>query len=141
MSSAHPRDTVSVSTHVLDTSVGRPAASVAVHLSARTGSTADWSKAGGSVTDADGRCTDLPPLPQGTTQVRLRFETGPYLHRTDPQAEEKQDASRTRDSAPATRDRDGFFPEVTVVFTVTPGEHHHVPLLLNPYGYSVYRGS
>jgi 5-hydroxyisourate hydrolase len=142
MSSAHPRDTASVSTHVLDTSIGRPAAGVAVRLSARPGSEQDWSERGGSVTDADGRCTDLPPLPQGTTQVRLVFATGPYLHRmADPQAEEKQDAPRTRDSASVERDSGGFFPEVTVDFTVTPGEHHHVPLLLNPFGYSVYRGS
>lgn len=142
MSSEHPRDTASVSTHILDTSIGRPAAGVAVHMSARTGSTADWSTAGGSVTDADGRCKDLPPLPQGTTQVRLTFATEPYFHRkADPQAEEKQDAPRTRDSASVERDSGGFFPEVTVAFTVTPGEHYHVPLLLNPFGYSVYRGS
>jgi 5-hydroxyisourate hydrolase len=142
MSSAHEPGTASVSTHILDTSVGRPAAGVAVRLSARTGPAADWNERGGSVTDADGRCKDLPELPRGTTHVRLCFETGPYLHRkADPQAEEKQDAPRTGDSAPATRDSGGFFPEVTVTFAVTPGEHHHVPLLLNPFGYSVYRGS
>ncbi len=122
MSSEHPRGTASVSTHILDTSIGRPAAGVTVHLSARAHSAADWSDRGGSVTDTDGRCTDLPALPQGSTQVRLAFETEPYFHRKE-------------------RDRGGFFPEVTIVFTVTPGEHHHVPLLLNPFGYSVYRGS
>ncbi|GAA3293775.1 hypothetical protein GCM10020295_16540 [Streptomyces cinereospinus] len=41
-----------------------------------------------------------------------------------------------RDSGPAV-----FFPEVAVTFAVVPGEHYHVPLLLNPFGYSVYRGS
>jgi 5-hydroxyisourate hydrolase-like protein (transthyretin family) len=34
-----------------------------------------------------------------------------------------------------------FFPEITVAFAAEPGEHYHVPLLLTPYGYSVYRGS
>lgn len=136
MSSAHPRGTASVSTHVLDTSVGRPAAGVAVRLSASAGSAEDWSEHGGSVTDADGRCTDLPLLPEGTTRVRLAFETEPYFHRSaGPHTGEEQDAARTGDSA------SGFFPEVSVVFRVTPGEHHHVPLLLNPYGYCVYRGS
>jgi 5-hydroxyisourate hydrolase len=49
-------------------------------------------------------------------------------------AEAQQDAPRVRDSA-------AFFPEVAIVFAVSPGEHFHVPLLLNPFGYSVYRGS
>lgn len=142
MSSEHPRGTASVSTHVLDTSIGRPAAGVTVHLSARPGPEQGWSEGGASTTDADGRCADLPPLPRGTTQVRLVFVTGPYLHRTaDQRAGEKQAAARTGDGAVAGRDGGGFFPEVSVVFTVTPGEHHHVPLLLNPFGYSVYRGS
>ncbi|MQY14164.1 5-hydroxyisourate hydrolase [Streptomyces sp. RB5] len=109
----------SVSTHILDTSTGRPAPGVPVTLSARGGG--DWTVLGSSVTDADGRCRDLPPLPEGTGRVRLDFATEAYL---------------TRDgAAPA------FFPEVTVAFAVVPGEHYHVPLLLNPFGYSVYRGS
>ncbi|MCC3779161.1 hydroxyisourate hydrolase, partial [Streptomyces sp. UNOB3_S3] len=60
-----------------------------------------------------------PPL-AAATHVRLRFDVGPYL------------------SAGAGT---VFFPEVTVAFAVSPGEHHHVPLLLSPFGYSVYRGS
>lgn len=59
--------TASVSTHILDTSVGRPAEGVAVRLAARGGRTADWRELGGSATDADGRCKDLPALPEGTT--------------------------------------------------------------------------
>ncbi|MFE4611791.1 hydroxyisourate hydrolase [Streptomyces niveus] len=137
--------TASVSTHILDTSVGRPAASVVVSLSARGGGREPWVVLGRSATDADGRCKDLPALPEGTTHVRLDFETDAYFHTqshshthspsdTHSQAEAQQDA-------PAPRDSGAFFPEVAITFAVTPGEHFHVPLLLNPFGYSVYRGS
>ncbi|MEW2619329.1 2-oxo-4-hydroxy-4-carboxy-5-ureidoimidazoline decarboxylase [Streptomyces sp. NPDC048106] len=118
--------TASVSTHILDTSIGRPAAGVAVRLLARAGRDADWQALGGSATDADGRCKDLPTPPAGTTQVRLDFAVEPYL----------RDRPATGEGGPAV-----FFPEVTISFSVVPGEHYHVPLLLNPFGYSVYRGS
>jgi 5-hydroxyisourate hydrolase len=111
-----------VSTHILDTSLGRPAAGVAVTLSARTGPEAHWQLLGGSATDADGRGRDLPAPPPGTTHVRLAFDVEPY-------------------HAVAGRGGTAFFPEVVVAFAVEPGEHYHVPLLLNPFGYSVYRGS
>ncbi|MER6845840.1 hydroxyisourate hydrolase [Streptomyces platensis] len=134
----------SVSTHILDTSVGRPAEGVALTLSVRSGSDGAWTPHGASTTDADGRCKDLPDLPAGTTQVRLDFAVEEYFvsdrhsaakeHSTHPQAEEQQDAPRVRDSG-------AFFPEVAITFAVQPGEHYHVPLLLNPFGYSVYRGS
>jgi 5-hydroxyisourate hydrolase len=126
--------TASVSTHILDTSVGRPAEGVAVHLSARGGRDADWQALGGSATDADGRCKDLPVLPEGTTHVRLDFAVEPYFEKK--QADAQQDAPANRDSGSAV-----FFPEVAITFAVVPGEHYHVPLLLNPFGYSVYRGS
>jgi hydroxyisourate hydrolase len=113
-----------VSTHVLDTSVGRPAAGVPVELSVRTGPEAPWTAHAVSATDVDGRCRDLPALPAGTAHVRLRFSVEPYL--ADPER------------APG---GEAFFPEVAVVAAVAPGEHYHVPLLLNPFGYSVYRGS
>ena len=126
--------TASVSTHILDTSVGRPAEGVAVHLSARSGRDADWQALGGSATDADGRCKDLPALPEGTTHVRLDFAVESYFEKK--QADAQQDAPANRDSGSAV-----FFPEVAITFAVVPGEHYHVPLLLNPFGYSVYRGS
>ncbi|MYV38942.1 hydroxyisourate hydrolase [Streptomyces sp. SID1328] len=111
--------TASVSTHILDTSLGRPARGVTVRLSARTASGADWRPLGEGTTDADGRCRDLPVPPGDTAQVRLHFAVEAYL-----------------------RERgDAFFPEVTVTFAVRAGEHYHVPLLLSPFGYSVYRGS
>ncbi len=131
--------TASVSTHILDTSVGRPAEAVTVQLSARSGRTAhygqggDWQALGGSATDADGRCKDLPALPEGTTHVRLDFAVEPYFEKK--QADAQQDAPANRDSGAV------FFPEVAITFAVQPGEHYHVPLLLNPFGYSVYRGS
>ncbi|MDH6223905.1 MULTISPECIES: hydroxyisourate hydrolase [Streptomyces] len=114
--------TATVSTHVLDTSLGRPAAGVAVAVSARTGPEEPWRVLGGSATDADGRCQDLPAPPPGATHVRLVFDVGPY-------------------HAGARREGAAFFPEVAVAFAVEAGEHYHVPLLLNPFGYSVYRGS
>jgi 5-hydroxyisourate hydrolase len=112
-----------VSTHILDTSLGRPAGGVAVRLAARSGRDTGWQALGGSTTDADGRCRDLPALPEGTTRVRLDFAVEPYL-------EKKSDGGQAV-----------FFPEVVVTFAVQAGEHYHVPLLLNPFGYSVYRGS
>ncbi|WP_314412340.1 hydroxyisourate hydrolase [Streptomyces sp. DSM 40484] len=144
----------SVSTHILDTSVGRPAAGVTVRLAARSGRDARWQELGGSATDADGRCKDLPALPEGTTHVRLDFAVEAYFEKKaasdtyvsdqpeqnqseNNQAEAQQDAPANRDSgAPQV-----FFPEVAITFAVSPGEHYHVPLLLNPFGYSVYRGS
>ncbi|MFI7337348.1 hydroxyisourate hydrolase [Streptomyces sp. NPDC050085] len=131
--------TASVSTHILDTSIGRPAEGVAISLAARAGSGAAWVALGGSATDADGRCKDLPALPEGTTHVRLDFETEAYFDKkfANQQADAQQDAPANRDS-----DTTGaFFPEVAITFAVKPGEHYHVPLLLNPFGYSVYRGS
>ncbi|GGT21752.1 hydroxyisourate hydrolase [Streptomyces chromofuscus] len=125
--------TASVSTHILDTSVGRPAEGVAVQLAARSGRDAAWQALGGSATDADGRCKDLPALPKGTTHVRLDFAVEPYFEKK--QADAQQDAPANRDSGAV------FFPEVAITFAVEPGEHYHVPLLLNPFGYSVYRGS
>ncbi|MEU0375502.1 hydroxyisourate hydrolase [Streptomyces sp. NPDC006283] len=127
--------TASVSTHILDTSVGRPAEGVAISLSARSGAKDQWVALGGSKTDADGRCKDLPALPEGTTHVRLDFETETYFE--NKQADAQQDAPANRDSGAS----GVFFPEVAITFAVVPGEHYHVPLLLNPFGYSVYRGS
>ncbi|MDJ0340765.1 hydroxyisourate hydrolase [Streptomyces sp. H10-C2] len=132
----------SVSTHILDTSVGRPAEGVPVELSVRKGIDDLWAPHGVSKTDADGRCKDLPALPEGTTHVRLDFAVEQYFSgftstsstSTAISAEAQQDAPRVRDSG-------AFFPEVAITFAVEPGEHYHVPLLLNPFGYSVYRGS
>jgi 5-hydroxyisourate hydrolase len=108
-----------ISTHVLDTSAGVPAGGVPVSIEVQDGDV--WKPAGARVTDDDGRVAEL--LSDGVREgtYRIRFDTGAYF------------------SAQGVR---GFYPEVTVVFEVTdPGAHHHVPLLLSPYGYSTYRGS
>lgn len=110
-----------ITTHILDTAAGRPAAGVAVTLCRVDEQGAAVEVASGR-TDADGRITDL--LPAGTVKpggYRLRFDTGSYL------GSEKSPA---------------FFPSVSIDFVVTAeNEHYHVPLLLSPFGYSTYRGS
>jgi 5-hydroxyisourate hydrolase len=145
----------SVSTHILDTSVGRPAEGVPVRLSVRASSNEDWAAHGSSKTDGDGRCKDLPALPEGTTHVRLHFDVEPYFTSRAGEADEPGRPGRShqlsqssqarqanaQQDAPRARDSGAFFPEVAIVFAVSPGEHYHVPLLLNPFGYSVYRGS
>ena len=105
---------MSLSTHVLDTALGRPAAGVSVLLVDVAGDTT------AAVTDPDGRATlAAGPLETGTHQ--LVFATAEYF---------------------ATSGRTGFYPQVTVAFTVTePDVHHHVPLLVSPYAYTTYRGS
>jgi 5-hydroxyisourate hydrolase len=111
-----------ITTHVLDTALGRPAAGVAVTLE-RVPDGGEPIVLGHGSTDEDGRLRDLAPhgvaLHSGT--YRLRFDTGGYF----------------RD-----QELDGFYPEVVVSFAVHDGsEHFHVPLLLSPFGYSTYRGS
>ncbi len=111
----------SITTHVLDTSLGRPAAGVAVTLEAQDASGA-WSRVGEGRTDGDGRAKDLLAAgPLAARRHRLTFETGPYF---------------------AGRGVAAFFPSVTIAFdTPEPAQHYHVPLLLSPFGYSTYRGS
>lgn len=111
-----------ITTHVLDTSRGRPARGIAVTLS-RTAAEDDWTPMSTGTTDQDGRVNELlqesESLSLGT--YRLRFEVGPYFVALGTEA---------------------FYPFVDVVFTVvSAAEHYHVPLLLNPFGYSTYRGS
>jgi 5-hydroxyisourate hydrolase len=113
---------VAITTHVLDLARGTPAAGVPVTLEQETAS-GTWRVVGRGQTDADGRLRTLTP--EGTTVAvgvyRLVFDTRACLE------------------GHATR---AFFPTVTIVFQVVEGEsHHHIPLLLSPYGYSTYRGS
>ena len=109
-----------ITTHVLDTARGRPAVGVPIVLERATGD--GWEHVGRGATDADGRLRDLiaDGAPVADGRYRLTFDTGAYF----------------RDRGEA-----AFYPEVVVVFTVVADEHHHVPLLLSPFGYSTYRGS
>ncbi|UXA17546.1 hydroxyisourate hydrolase [Mycobacterium sp. SMC-4] len=105
---------MSLSTHVLDATTGRPASGVMVRL------TVDGNDLAAGTTDADGRVGTLGgELTAGI--YRLHFDTGGYFTRQGVR---------------------GFYPEVTITFEVTDASvHHHVPLLLSPYAYSTYRGS
>lgn len=108
-----------VTTHILDTSRGKPAVGISVILSRQQ---REWTEIARGITNADGRIGDL--LPEGTVlpsgNYKLHFETGAYFTGLDTPT---------------------FYPFVEIVFQLTTGEHYHVPLLLNPFGYSTYRGS
>jgi 5-hydroxyisourate hydrolase len=115
-----------ITTHVLDTSIGRPAVGVRVTLE-RGGRASDWQLVGYGETDPDGRVRTLTleeaPLDSGL--YRLVFDTRRYF-----------EARKVR----------AFYPSVIVMFEVADEpssrqEHYHVPLLLSPFGYSTYRGS
>jgi 5-hydroxyisourate hydrolase len=108
---------ISLSTHVLDTALGRPAAGIELTLLDETGRTLSTAR-----TDEDGRVkgwTGVDALAPG--RYRLRFAVGAWL---------------------ADAGRDGFYDDVEIAFRATePGAHYHVPLLVSPFGYSTYRGS
>ena len=107
-----------ISTHVLDTSRGTPAAGLTVVLDMRNG--AGWTRIGARATDGQGRVAGFSDGTLAAGTYRLTFDTGAY-HR----------------GAGVTP----FFADVTVTFDVQSGTHYHVPLLLSPYGYSTYRGT
>ncbi|MCA4134736.1 hydroxyisourate hydrolase [Arthrobacter sp. M4] len=108
-----------VTTHILDTGSGRPAAGVAVELFMLDGG--NWTSVASGTTDADGRIKDLGPERLSGGTYRLTFATGAYY---------------------AAHSTETFFPQVDLNFTVSDGgEHYHVPLLLSPFAFSTYRGS
>ncbi len=106
-----------ISTHVLDTALGKPAPGIRVTL-IRGDATV-----GEGVTDADGRVRDLhaADIDLAEGDYRLTFAVGEYF---------------------AAAGREAFYSEIVVDFRVgSDNGHYHVPLLLSPYGYSTYRGS
>ena len=107
-----------LTTHVLDTALGRPAADVPVVLSGLVDG--EWTLLGSGVTDADGRARSLGPssVPAGT--YRFVFDTAAYF---------------------ASTGQASFLPQVVVVFDVADSSHYHVPVLVSPFAYSTYRGS
>jgi 5-hydroxyisourate hydrolase / 2-oxo-4-hydroxy-4-carboxy-5-ureidoimidazoline decarboxylase len=109
-----------LTTHVLDTSVGKPAKDITIRLQQQRNKC--WQTFAQGVTDKDGRIANLLPpsliLPAGN--YKMVFETEPYY-------------SAMKIAS--------FYPSVEVQFIINDGQHYHVPLLLNPFGYSTYRGS
>jgi len=113
-----------LTTHVLDTAKGTPAAGIKIALYAVSGNS--HRKIAETVTNADGR-TDAPILPQDQFKpgsYELVFFAGDYLR------EEHGDLPDPL-----------FLDEVPIRFGMAEEAHYHVPLLLSPYGYSTYRGS
>jgi 5-hydroxyisourate hydrolase len=108
-----------ITTHVLDTSIGKPAANIAARLERITET--EVIAVGASAANAEGRITDLLDGPLDAGRYRIIFDTAAYF---------------------AERGVPCFFPEVAITFEVRDAsEHHHVPLLLSPFGYSTYRGT
>ncbi len=109
-----------LSTHVLETSVGRPAAGVSLTLEAWRDDA--WLLLHRAATDADGRCKDM--LPSGAAlqhgRYRICFSTGEYF---------------------AAKGEVCLYPYIEIVFVVADERHHHIPLLLTANGYTTYRGS
>lgn len=110
-----------ITTHVLDISLGRPAANVSVLLEAMS-ATGSWTTIGHGMTDGDGRLKDLAAEKNVAAGVyRLTFDTGAYF---------------------AKHQAESLYPQVTILIEVKAGqEHYHIPLLLSPFAYSTYRGS
>lgn len=105
-----------ISTHVLDTSLGKPAQGISVELEH------GGAIIGSGVTDADGRVRDLVAggASLGAGDYQLTFSVGEYFKRGR---------------------RESFYTTITVRFRIESSQHYHVPLLLSPFGYSTYRGS
>lgn len=109
-----------VTTHILDTTKGKPASGITIIL--YVGGNDQWTEIKRGKTNQDGRINDLLKenefLQKGI--YKLRFETKDYFDKT---------------STPT------FYPYVEIIFDIESNDHYHVPLLLNPFGYSTYRGS
>jgi 5-hydroxyisourate hydrolase len=116
---------MSLSTHVLDASLGRPARGVPISLRNGSGTDADISNPiFTELTDSDGRYRHQDhgkDIPLAAGIYELTFDTAAYFTATG---------------------QTGFYPKVTVTFEITDATvHHHVPLLLSPFAFSTYRGS
>ena len=110
---------MTISTHVLDTSIGRPASEVAIKLLRQQG--ADWIEVFAGVTDGDGRVPALGDVRPEPGAWRLTFDAGGYFAR---------------------RGTESFYLIVSIDFVLRSADaHYHVPLLISPFGYSTYRGS
>lgn len=109
-----------ITTHALDTSIGKPASGMVIILNQEADDATLPICVG--VTNSDGRIADLlgPGLGLNPGHYSMVFKTEDYYHNNN---------------------QDGLYPEVTIQFTVSDESHYHIPLLINPFGYSTYRGS
>jgi 5-hydroxyisourate hydrolase len=109
-----------LTTHILDTTKGRPAPGIRISLHQQHNE--EWKEISIGTTNSDGRVSDLLKkdalLDLGI--YKLRFETGEYFDKQGIQS---------------------FYPFVEIIFNITSPEHYHIPLLISPHGYSTYRGS
>ena len=110
----------SLTTHILDTSAGKPAPGIDVVLEQHVAG--QWEKLGSGISNDDGRIHNLlsPDAVITPGIYRLTFHTKNYF---------------------SLQNKKCFYPQVTIEFEVTDSSHYHVPLLLSPFGYSTYRGS
>jgi 5-hydroxyisourate hydrolase len=111
-----------ITTHILDTSLGKPVAGVTVTLERQDHGDV-WKTIGRAVSNSDGRVEALLDERAALTPgiYRLTYGSGSYFHQ---------------------RGISGFFPSIVVTFEIEdPSVHYHIPLLLSPFGYSTYRGS
>jgi len=110
-----------ITSHVLDTSAGRPAAGLTVRLERPGRGAAGTATLASATTDAEGRISDWLPAGVSAGRYRIVFETGAWFRAAG---------------------RETLYPEVAVDFEVQDGvSHYHLPLLLSPFGYSTYRGT
>ena len=108
-----------ITTHVLDTSQGKPAAGIRVRLDRVEKSGSE--ELARAETDSEGRVRDWVQTPLAAGRYRIVFETGPWFRASG---------------------RETLYPEIVIHIDVSDSEpHYHVPLLLAPFGYSTYRGS
>jgi len=109
-----------ITTHILDTSIGKPGAGVSIHLQKPTKN--GWENLASGVTNSDGRIPDFL-----ASEVKLQpgiysmlFDVAGYF---------------------ANMEIVSFYPSIRIEFEIFDQSHYHIPLLLNPYGYTTYRGS
>lgn len=109
-----------ITTHILDTSQGKPAAGVSIHLQKPTRD--GWENLASGITNSDGRIPDLLPQEQVLAPgiYSMLFDVADYFARLEVKS---------------------FYPSIRIEFEVFDQSHYHIPLLLNPFGYSTYRGS
>ena len=108
-----------ITTHILDTTKGAPADGVTIILYG--GENDEWTELARGITNADGRIADLVNKDDLHFGIyKMRFETKDYFDKHHVKT---------------------FYPYVEIIFEIEASQHYHIPLLLNPFGYSTYRGS